>query len=114
MSNQCCEGGGTTRLERNAQRAERAGSGLRESSTRGISLEISLQDVAETFWLSLSPDIPPNLLTRIAFNVDPRRRFTASRAHLELIGKINRSISWNGRTIDLSKRHCESCLQKPE
>jgi hypothetical protein len=67
-------------------------------SCEEAAIDQSLQDQAEAFWHRLAPDIPQNLLTRIAFNFGPHRQITASQTNLELAETINRACHWDGKT----------------
>jgi hypothetical protein len=52
----------------------------------------TLQDQAEAFWHRLAPDIPPDLLTRIAFHFSASRRAVASDRRRKIADDVNASL----------------------
>jgi hypothetical protein len=55
-----------------------------------------MQDHAENFWHDLVPELPTNLLKRIAFAYGARRQVTASQRNIDLARTANAACHWNG------------------
>ena len=52
----------------------------------------TLQNQAEKFWQHLAPELPDDLLTRLAFSFGPIRRVTASNARREIASLCNEAL----------------------
>jgi hypothetical protein len=63
----------------------------------------SLQDQAENFWHILAPELPKNLLNRIAFAFKAHRQVAASQRNLDLARTANAACKWNGHTVGFIK-----------
>jgi hypothetical protein len=63
----------------------------------------TLQDHAENFWSILAPELPANLLTRIAFAFKAHRQVTASQRNIDLARTVNAACRWDGHTIGFIK-----------
>jgi hypothetical protein len=57
-----------------------------------------MQDQAENFWHQLAPELPANLLTRIAFAFKAHRQVNASQRNIDLARTVNAACKWNGYT----------------
>jgi hypothetical protein len=53
---------------------------------------------AEFFWERLAPEMPPNVLKRIANEFGAHRRVTASLRKIELARAVNARCGWDGKT----------------
>ena len=51
-----------------------------------------MQDQAEEFWRKLLPELPDDLVTRLAFNFGPLRRVTATEEDRNLAALINAAL----------------------
>jgi hypothetical protein len=57
----------------------------------------TLQDKSENFWYNLAPELPANLLTRVAFAFKAHRQVNASQRNIDLARTVNAACHWNGR-----------------
>lgn len=65
----------------------------------------TLQDHAENFWHLIAPELPANMLTRIAFAFGAHRQVTASQRNIDLARTANAACHWNGYTEGFLKTH---------
>jgi hypothetical protein len=56
-----------------------------------------MQDQAENFCHNLAPELPSNLLTRVAFAFKAHRQVNASQRNIDLARTVNAACHWNGR-----------------
>jgi hypothetical protein len=52
----------------------------------------TLQDHAEAFWRAIAPELPSNLLTRIAFAFKAHRQVNASQRNIDLARTVNAAV----------------------
>ena len=65
----------------------------------------TLQDHAENFWHQLAPEMPANLLTRVAFAFGAHRQVNASQRNMDLARTVNAACRWDGREVGFIKTH---------
>jgi hypothetical protein len=65
----------------------------------------TMQDQDENYWHDLAPELPKNLLTRIAFAFRSDRQIIASQKNIDLARTANAACKWNGHTEGFIKTH---------
>jgi hypothetical protein len=66
-------------------------------------VETTKQDEAEAFWSRLAPELPKDLLTRIAYQYGGHRQVIASLKNIELVRAANARCGWNGEDAGFIK-----------
>jgi hypothetical protein len=66
-------------------------------------VETTKQDEAEAFWSRLAPELPPDMLKRIARTYGAHRQVTASMRKIELAKAANARCGWNVKDVGFIK-----------
>ena len=66
-------------------------------------LEIPIRNEAEVFWSRLAPELPEDLLFRIARQYGAHRQVTASMRKIELARAANARCGWDGKDAGFIK-----------